>query len=115
MTEKYGQLQAKQDTFNKMDVPKSFAETKNLFCNVRNQCHLLTGAFLMWAFHWDSFEDTIQQNAGTHQSILGNSRWVCHSELCDRGHSLHSCWNRVVYVQLQGIQIELCLWYICSS
>ena len=107
---------SKTDTFNIMNVPKSFAEMKNnRFHNIRNQCNLLTAAFLMWACHWDSFEDMIQQNAGTHQSILGNSKWVCHSELCDRGHSLHSCWNRVVYVQLQEIQIKLCLWYTCSS
>jgi hypothetical protein len=79
----------------------------NEFYNNRNECNLLTVAFQMWAFHWDSFEDTIQQNAETHQSILGNSKWVCHSELCDRVHSLHSCWNRVVYVRLQEIQIKL--------
>jgi hypothetical protein len=28
MTEKYGQLQAKQTLYNIMDVPKSFAENK---------------------------------------------------------------------------------------
>ena len=116
MNEKYGQLQAKQTLLTKWMCQNQLQKWKNnRYYNIRIQCNLLTGAFLMWAFHWDSFEDTIQQNAGTHQSIRGNSKWVCRSELCDRGHSLHSCWNRVVYVQLQGIQIKLCLWYTCSS